>query len=265
MSRRAALSGLVAAAALAAATAPALGATATVSRDGVSASLTYSGSLVSKPGPITLTLTRGGVTQTFSGLQGSPVTYEAFTRRPLRLRDLDGDGNPEALVRLFSGGAHCCEVLDVAWFDPAAGAYKLSSHAFSDASWALRDLGGSPSPELVSWDARWAYWGGVYADSPLPLQVWSFSQGRFADVTRSFPAALRRDQARQLRYAALARRQGSTGRGQLAAYVADGYSLGRGPAAVAKIRPLLPEKGRARFLKALHNNLVRLGYTKPLP
>ncbi len=47
--------------------------------------------------------------------------------------------------------------------------------------------------------------------------------------------------------------------------MADGYSLGKPGPALARVRALLPAKGRARFLKALHNNLVRLGYTKPPP
>jgi hypothetical protein len=268
---RAGLVAAGAAAALAGAAAPALATTATVTRDGVTASLTYSGSVVRNPGPITLTLTRAGVTQTFTGLESDPAaggvphggvaTYEAFTRTPLRLRDLDGDGEPEALVRLFSGGAHCCEVLSVASYDPAAAAYRLTALRLGDASWVLRDLGGTPSPEFVSWDARWAYWGGVYAGSPQPLRIWSFSAGAFTDATRRFPAALRRDQARQWAWSARARRQGGDYTGALAAYVADGYSLGRPGPALARVRAALPAKGRARFLKALHNNLVRLGYT----
>ena len=271
---RAGLVAAGAAAALAGAAAPALGTTVTVPRGDVTATLAYSGTVVRNPGPVTLTLTRAGVMTTFSGLESSPDgtapgtaanTYEALPPAPLRVRDLDGDGEPEALVRLFSGGAHCCEVLSVASFDATTATYRLTAMTLDDASWVLRDLGGTASPEFVSWDARWAYWGGVYAGSPQPLQVWSFANGAFADVTRSFPAALRRDQARQLAFSARARHEGGNFRGALAAYVADGWSLGTPGPALARIRPLLPAKGRARFLKALHNNLVRLGYTKPVP
>ena len=179
--------------------------------------------------------------------------------------DLDGDREPEVLVRLFSGGAHCCEVTSIASFDAAGGAYRLTAKAFNDAGWVLRNVGGTPSPEFVSWGFRWAYWGGAYAGSPKPLQVWSFAGGAFTDVTRRFPAQLKRDQARQLSYVAEAHRQGVSPRGAFAAYVADGYSLGRPGAALARVRALDQAPGRARFLKALHNQLVRTGYTKPLP
>lgn len=244
----------------------------------VSATLTRTGTF-QNAGPVSLTVTRAGVATNFTGLGGDPsasgvvhanpigVTYSPIVADPLRVRDLDGDGEPEVLVRLFSGGAHCCEVTSVASFDATTGAYRrpLTAQTFNDAGWVLHDLGGTRSPEFRSWDYRWAYWGGPYAGSPRPLQIWSFSAGAFHDVTRSFPAQLRRDQARQLSYVAEARRQGVSPRGLFAAYVADGYSLGTPAAALARIRAIDHAPGRARFLRALHNQLVRTGYTRPLP
>ena len=260
---------------LLAASGPATARQTTVTSGAVTATLTSSGT-VFDPGPISLTVTRAGAPTTFSGLQSDPSgagaprganagTYGPMPNDPLSVRDLDGDREPEVLVRLFSGGAHCCEVTSIASFDAAAGAYRLTAKAFNDAGWVLRNVGGTPSPEFVSWDFRWAYWGGAYAGSPKPLQVWSFAGGAFTDVTRRFPAQLKRDQARQLSYVAEAHRQGVSPRGAFAAYVADGYSLGRPGAALARVRALDQAPGRARFLKALHNQLVRTGYTKPLP
>src|SRR5881275_3242188 len=34
--------------------------------------------------------------------------------------DLDGDGEPEAIVGVYSGGAHCCVFTEIYWYDPAA-------------------------------------------------------------------------------------------------------------------------------------------------
>ena len=200
----------------------------------VSATLRWTGSF-QDVGPVSLTVTRAGVPTTFTGLQSDPsgsgavhagpagaAGYSPIPSDPLNVRDLDGDGEPEVIVRLFSGGAHCCEVTSVASFDATASAYRLTAQTFNDAGWVLRDVGSTRSPEFVSWDHRWAYWGGPYAGSPRPLQIWSFARGAFHDVTRSFPAQLRRDQARQLSYVAEARRQGASPRGLFAAYIADG-------------------------------------------
>ena len=35
-------------------------------------------------------------------------TETALTRKHVALRDLDADGEPEAIVGLFTGGANCC-------------------------------------------------------------------------------------------------------------------------------------------------------------
>ena len=45
--------------------------------------------------------------------QGAPAGCKGRERppasaRPVTVRDLDGDGEPEVLVDLYSGGAHCC-------------------------------------------------------------------------------------------------------------------------------------------------------------
>ena len=266
---------LGAAMALLAASGPAMATQTTVTSGPVTATLTSSGTF-QKPGPVSLTITRAGVPTTFTGLESDPgasgvvhanpvgLAYAPIPGDPLRVRDLDGDGEPEVLVRLFSGGAHCCEVTSVASFDAAAGAYRLTAQTFNDAGWVLHDLGGTPSPEFISWDYRWAYWGGNYAGSPKPLQVWSFSAGAFGDVTRRFPAALRRDQARQWTYAAQARRQGVSPRGAYAAYVADAYSLGRPDPAWARVRAAYRAPDRRRFFKALANQLRSLGYSAPV-
>src|SRR5213076_1113764 len=41
----------------------------------------------------------------------------------ITLRDLDADGEPEVLVDLYTGGAHCCFYTDTWRFDPASGKY----------------------------------------------------------------------------------------------------------------------------------------------
>lgn len=263
---RIALAALGAALTLLAATSAATAKETSLTAGPVTATLTSSGNLRS-PGPVSLTMTRDDVATAFTGLQNDTSQERLFTvfpSRPLILRDLDGDREPEAIVRLFSGGAHCCERTLVASLDPATGAYRLATKDFGDASWMLRDVAGAGVPSFVSWDFRWAYWGGVYAGSPQPIQIWSFANGAFTDTTRNFPAAIRTDQKRQLAYSARARREGGNFRGALAAYVADGYSLGAPGPALARVRAAYQGPGHERFFRALRNQLKRLGYLAPI-
>ena len=74
---------------------------------------------------------------------------------PLELRDLDGDGEPEAIVEAFTGGAHCC-VIAVA-YRWTGHKYAESDNNFADPGYRLKDLNGDGRDEFVSADARFGY------------------------------------------------------------------------------------------------------------
>lgn len=272
MIRRARILGsaLVAGVALLTAGAPAMAAkttTVTAASGPVTAVLTFSGTTFDA-GPVNLVVTRNGVQTRLDGLEadaGDAPVFRPFATPPLRIRDLDADGEPEVLVRLFSGGAHCCERLDVASYDAATASYRLTTHDFGDAGWIARRLDDTGLVRLVSWDARWAYWGGVYASSPQPIRIWGVAAGVFTDVTRQYPATVRKDQKRQWAEWTRARRAGQLYKGALAAYVADGWSLGAPGPALARVKATYHRPDRQRFFTALDNQLRRLGYKKPAP
>ncbi len=99
---------------------------------------------------------------------------------------------------------------------------------WGDPSYALRDLNGDGVPELVSADDRFAYAFTSYAGSALPVQAWRYRAGHMTDVTRSFPALVRKDAAMLWK----GYEQEPTGedvdvRGVLAAWMADQYLLGQ--------------------------------------
>jgi hypothetical protein len=48
----------------------------------------------------------------------------ALTGRHIGLRDLNGDGEPEAVVGLFTGGASCCALVLAYGYDAAANVYR---------------------------------------------------------------------------------------------------------------------------------------------
>lgn len=146
----------------------------------------------------------------------------------LRVRDLDGDREPEVLLDLYTGGAHCCFVTAFYRYDPSGPRYARTEHDFGDAGFRLRDLDRDGSPELESSDAAFAYAFASFADSVFPVQIWRYRQGRLADVTRSFPkvVAARADEL----WRGYLKERGQTGaelRGLLAAWAGDMALLGR--------------------------------------
>src|SRR5262249_2375862 len=85
---------------------------------------------------------------------GSPVPGET---RGFSIRDLDGDSEPEVMLQLDSGGAHCCSWTRV--YRYAGGRYSPVAHFWGNASSAptLEDVDGDARPEFVSTDDRFAY------------------------------------------------------------------------------------------------------------
>jgi subtilisin-like proprotein convertase family protein len=150
---------------------------------------------------------------------------------PVRVRDLDGDGEPEVLVDLYWGGAHCCYYTDVYRYVCARGAYRLGVGFWGDLHPTLRDLDGDGRPEFETGDDRFAYVFTGFATSVFPIRILRFDHGRFVDATRRFRRLIRRDAAKLYALYRSERRKpnGDVG-GILPAWLADEYLLGRGPA-----------------------------------
>src|SRR4051812_22051477 len=148
--------------------------------------------------------------------------------RAVVVRDLDGDGEPEVVYSSFWGGAHCCFIAQVYRFDPKRDRYRTVSRNFADLGYRLRDLEHDGRVEWLSVDKRFAYAFTSFAGSGFPAQIWHFRHGRFVDVTRRYRARVRRDARRHWRaYVRVRHRRDGEQRGQIAAWAADEYLLGR--------------------------------------
>jgi subtilisin-like proprotein convertase family protein len=191
--------------------------------------------------------------------------------QPLRIADLDGDGEPEVLVDLYTGGAHCCWVTLFLRWDGRT--YRSTPHLWGDPSYDLSDLDHDGRPELVSADDRFAYAFTYYAASALPIQIWRYDHGTLTDVTSSYPALVRKDAATLWQgYLQTRTQKGSDERGVLAAWLADEYRLGLADEGWAKVRaaydrgelspprvdPLWP--AGQKYLTALRIFLAKNGY-----
>jgi hypothetical protein len=218
---------IVLAAAPAAAAAPQ---TETESAGTVTATLTYEKQSDFEYTGMRLQVTRAGA-PAYDGIasaSGCGVPYCAprgavgGASSSLKLTDLDGDGEPEVLVDLYSGGAHCCSITRVLRWNGKA--YVSTTRNFADPGYTL------DGATFVTADARFGYAWASFADSAFPVQLLTFGARGWRDVTRAHRDTLRADAARWLKEYKQ-RRSGTRALGVLAAWVADEYRLGRRAAA----------------------------------
>jgi hypothetical protein len=186
----------------------------------------------------------------------------------LRVLDLESDGQPDVVLGLYSGGAHCCFVDQVYSLDPGTMTYVKTEHDFQDAGAAIKNLGGGHF-RFVSASEAFAYVFSDFADSGAPLQIWSFSGRKFHDVTRRYPKLITADAAVWLRAFKHDLRNGD---GLIAAWAADEDMLGHTKLVRTTLATEL-RKGNLRsslgtrnsqgqgFVTALQKMLRKLGYT----
>ncbi len=145
-------------------------------------------------------------------------------KSPLHVLDLDGNGEPDVVLGLFSGGAHCCFIDQVFSFDPATKTYVRSAaqlprrrraadparrpHGFLGPPTRGSPRRASPTPPTPARRSR----SGV---SPAT---------RFTDVTRHYPTLIRPDAARWMR---AVQPPPLNGVGLIAAWAADEDLLGQ--------------------------------------
>lgn len=245
----------------------------------VTAKLSWQGNYV-KTKKFRLAIERGGVPvydaavrseECGKPVRGFPCLWPPNAGR-LALRDLDGDGEPEAVVAGFTGGAHCCLLALVYRWDGTT--YVKSENNFRDPGYQLSDLDGNGRYEFLSADARFAYLYGSYAESVFPIQIVAFAGGRFSEVTRDFRAEVAEHSGvlkREYQRRAQSRRKIGV-RAAIAAYVADLYLLNRNQEAKQTLSSAL-EKGLLarqnrfdvgpfgrKFIHDLNRNLRHWGY-----
>lgn len=190
----------------------------------------------------------------------------------VHLIDLAHTGQPNVVLDLYSGGAHCCSIEQIFTFDPATNTYAEAEHNFGDPGARIQDLSHDGRFEFLTADDAFAYTFTDFAASGLPLQILTFSGGRFHDVTNSYPSLIRKDAAFWLKtFKGMARQHYIDSVGVIAAWAADEYRLGKSAganrylsqqAAAGHLNSGLGHsvaQGR-RFVAALKRFLRRHGY-----
>jgi len=255
---------------------PAAAATYRASLGPVAATLTYTGS-DTNPHATTIMVTnarrvvyRGPVTTKFCGRLCWPeAAYYPNNGNPLRVVRLE-PGLPDVVLGLYSGGAHCC-FIDLIVEHRSPTKFATVELFLGDPGARIERLPGSPYDAFVTANDAFAYEFTDYAASGLPLEIERLSNGHVRNVTRQYPAMIRKD-ARV--FLAAFRAQASThyqdSVGVIAAWAADEYSLGRATAANQFLRAqaaaghlnsqLEPSVKGEAFITQLHAFLKEQGY-----
>jgi hypothetical protein len=219
----------------------------------------------------TLTITRDGATAYSAPVAdpdcdgctpGAPEANESS----VQVVDLDNTGEPNVILTLFTGGAHCCTIAQVFSYDAATGTYTKARQNFEDPAFDLKRLVLGGDYLFVSANAAFEYEYTSYAQSADPIQIWSFADGAFTDVTRSYPALIAKNAALWFR---LFKHNLSDGTGPLAAWAADEQELGHN----ALVRSTLKAQLKAghlvggfvngkKYITLLNKQLRKLGYEK---
>ncbi len=275
--RRALVTVIVAATCLIAAP-TALATTQTAQAGNVTATFTFQGKFPNYTGQ-TLEIAQGGtvfydepVTSKFCGDECAPLSA-VTSKSAVSVVDLEHDGQPDVVLDLYSGGAHCCTIAQVFSFDPGTMTYGETETNFGDPGARIVDLRHNGRYEFLTADDTFAYEFTDYAGSGMPIKILRFTNGGFLNVTRNFPRLVAKDAAFWLKsFKGMAGDGYQDSAGVIAAWAADEDRLGHVKlvntylAQQAKLghlnSPLYPQASGQRFIVKLKRFLRAHGYLR---
>lgn len=252
----------------------AIATTETASAGNVTATFTFQGKLPRFHG-LRLTIARGGaavydqpVVASFCGNLCWPGP-SVSGRSAVQVVDLEHTGEPDVVLDLYSGGAHCCNQVQIFSFDAASSRYVETERVFGDPVARIVDLAHDGRFEFVTADDSFAYRFTDFGASGLPIEILSFAGGHFTDVTRSYPSLVAKNAALYLRaFKGMAKEHYPDSVGVIAAWAADEDLLGhsklvsrylRAQAAAGHLNaPFMA--GGTKFIANLQKFLRRQGY-----
>lgn len=198
------------------------------------------------------------------GLNTQPAGYFSH-RRSVFVTDVEGDGEPEVVLDLYWGGAHCCWYSQIYRYVPATRRYSPLLHVWGNFSYVFADLDHDGTQELLTRDDRFSYAFASFADSRWPLRILRYRAGRLTVETPSFPTEIGRD-ANALWHVAMNPKRKASNQGIVAAWAAEQCLVGHAAVAFKTIDRLSRsgkihgERTRIAFERKLRSFLRRTGY-----
>ena len=133
--------------------------------------------------PITITAASPGTRPVTLSLDHHPDAHEFLPN--ISMVEMDAaNTTPEFFISRFSGGAHCCAVVQI--LDLVQGQWRIADGGSWDGDEIIPDdVDGDGEQEIVHGDDRFLYRYSCYACAAPPLRVFKLVTGALADVTSS--------------------------------------------------------------------------------
>ena len=181
----------------------------------------------------------------------------------LRVRDLNGDGEPEVLVDLVSAKRTNSIRNNYSYiyrYEAKPKTYVLTQHSWGNVNYELEDLDRDNILEFKSQDGRFREAFTNYNDSRLPLQIWQYRQGKMLDVTKQYPVQVYTNASELWVESSTRQSNNQDIKGVLAAYLASKYVLGQEVEGWQLVEKIYQGSDRAQFLGQLRQFLASNGY-----
>ena len=169
--------------------------------------------------------------KSLAGESDSTIAVLAGRFVKVQLLDLDGNGESEVLVDLFTinnnnvpfaGGTYSL----IYRYEPTENKYTMLRHYWGNVNYRLTDLDNDNMPEFQSIDSRFANVFSNVNDSVFPIRIWQYRQGEILDVTKKYPAQINTNASEIWLEYYRRSKQNQNVKGVLAAYLANKYMLG---------------------------------------
>jgi hypothetical protein len=203
----------------------------------------------------------------FPGEKSFVVLPGGDRRHPLAVEDLDGNGELEILLDLYSGGAHCCSSTRIYHRSGDPARYQVLTHDWGNPGYRLEDLEGDRRLEFVTGDDAFSGAFTSYAASRRPPVIFRFDGKNLEDVTRRYPKLIEQDATGCWKAFQELSPKDPTGddvRGVAAAFLADEFLLERGSEGWRRLIESYNKPDRKKFFAELTRFLEKHGYaTRP--
>jgi hypothetical protein len=179
-----------------------------------------------------------------------------------------GVSYPTVFVGAYTGGAHCCFVVEAVSMSGSRLAAPVSEDLGN--SVAHVELSGN-IPLIITSDDTFDYQFESYAASGVPIVVQRYAGNTFQNETLSYPSLIAKDATTW--WSLWEKGKASAGLGALAAWAADECHLGK-QASADEVLHMLESKGElgggpgspwqsgSKYLKELEGFLVKHGYCR---